>query len=99
MFTGLVSWVPKGLGEGTDTSVREEGWIKEEFVFHDEPVILEHGNYEITKDRVFARYSINGKIRKVLNKGRHVTVYLLGQEWSVTSQGFIMTEFLMWRDI
>ena len=76
-----------------------EGWIKEDFVFYDEPVILEHGNYEVTKDNVFARYSRGGRIRKKLMKGREVTVYLLGQEWSVTSQGFIKTEFLKWLDI
>ena len=76
-----------------------EGWIKEDFVFYDEPVILEHGNYEVTKDNVIARYSKGGRIRKKLMKGRRVHVYLLGQDWSVTSQGFIKTEFLMWLDI
>ena len=76
-----------------------EGWIKEDFVFNDEPVILEHGNYEVTKDNVYARFSKGGRIRKKLMKGRKVTVYLLGDEWSVTSQGFIKTEFLMWLDI
>jgi len=28
LFTRLVIWVPKGRGEGTDTFVREKGWIK-----------------------------------------------------------------------
>ena len=72
-----------------------EGWVKSDFLGEWEPEIYPDGMKMVTtKGRVNARFSINGKIRKRLGKGAAVTVWAIAEDWSVTSQGMIKSEFL-----
>ncbi len=76
-----------------------EGWIRSDFVSIWEPEDYgpEGAVYETICGNVFGRYSMRkGKnvYSTLKKKGTRVLVYLMGAEWSVTSKGFIMTEFL-----
>lgn len=72
-----------------------EGWIREDYLSFTEPEVYEDGRtFETTCGNLFARYSIKGNRCAKLKKGVRVTVYLAADEWSVTSRGFIKTEFL-----
>ncbi len=75
-----------------------EGWIRGDYVAGSEPVIIDGGaKYKTKMSNVLARYSMRRKkesVRKRLEKDVWVTVYLLGDEWCVTSQGYIMTDLL-----
>jgi len=73
-----------------------EGWIRGDFLSFYEPEYWPEGRkFETTAGNLNARFSIRGNIRKRLGKGVTLTVYLCSEEWSVTSQGFIQTKFLM----
>ena len=72
-----------------------EGWIRGDFLSDFEPEIYPEGRtFRTTHGKVYARYSIRGNKRATLKKGAKVTVYMLADEWAVTSKGYIMTEFL-----
>lgn len=71
-----------------------EGWISNGFIVWDEP---EEVNTEMTissKGRVALRRSIGGNRRKWGHNDDKLKVYWVSDEWSVTDQGFIKTEFL-----
>lgn len=73
-----------------------EGWIHSGYLaIDDEPDDVGSGIFITLKDKVNARACINGRIRKKLKKGTRLEVYLLTGEWSVTSEGFVKTEFLI----
>ena len=71
-----------------------EGWIREDFLSLEAPEDLGSGICQTTEPNVWARYSAAGKPRKRLKKGTVVKLYITTAEWSVTSQGFVMTQFL-----
>jgi len=73
-----------------------DGWIRGDHLSFTEPEIFEGGKlYVTTKKNLIARYSIKGNVfRKFKKKGVQVKVYLMADEWSVTSQGYIMTKYL-----
>lgn len=72
-----------------------EGWVKTEFLDDWEPELFREGTKMVTvKDNVNARYSLNGKRRKLLRKGSKVTVWAISEDWAVTSQGMIMADLL-----
>lgn len=77
-----------------------EGWIRGDYLSFTEPVVYKEGKlYHTTKANLIARFSIRGNVRrKFRKKGVTVTVYLMAEEWAVTSQGFIMTRFLEAED-
>ena len=72
------------------------GWVRGDFLSFSEPEIFEGGKtFVTTRGNLKARYSIRGNVRKKFKKkGVEVKVYLMADEWSVTSQGFIMTKYL-----
>jgi len=72
------------------------GWIRGDFLSFTEPEVFEGGKlFRTTRKNLKARFSINGNIRRKFKwKGIVVRVYLMAEQWSVTSQGFIMTKFL-----
>lgn len=72
------------------------GWVRGDFLSFTEPEMFEGGKeFVTTRKNLKARYSIRGNVRKTFRKkGVCVKVYLMSEEWSVTSQGFIMTKFL-----
>ena len=69
-----------------------EGWVSTGFVTGE--MTIETRTARISRDKVACRRSIKGNRRKWLQKGDVVTVYAHSDEWAITSQGFIMTEFL-----
>lgn len=72
------------------------GWIRGDYLSFSEPEVFKDGKqFRTTVGKLVARFSIRGNIRrKFKSAGAIVTVYLMADEWSVTSEGFIMTEFL-----
>ena len=79
----------------TIPSENGEGWIRGDFLVFTEPEIYPEGKiFETTNGKLYARYSIRGNKRKTLKKGVKVTVYMMSEDWAITSQGFIMSKFL-----
>lgn len=71
------------------------GWIRGDYLVFDKPVNYAGGKLMWTsRKNVYARYSIRGNKCAKLRKGTKVMVYMMSEEWSVTSRGFIMTKFL-----
>lgn len=73
-----------------------EGWIRGDHLSFTEPVVYEEGKaYKTTRGKLSARKSINGEIVKRIKKaGTQVTVYMISEDWAVTSAGYIKSEFL-----
>ena len=71
-----------------------EGWIYGGLLVSTPPEAREIRMQIQASGRVAARQYINGKRNKWLRTGREVTVYAISQEWSITDQGYIQTEFL-----
>lgn len=72
------------------------GWVRGDFLSFSEPEVFEGGKkFVTTRGNLKARFSIRGNVRrKFKKKGVEVKVYLMADEWSVTSQGYIMTKYL-----
>lgn len=72
-----------------------EGWVRGDYLSMTEPKMFPEGElYETTHGSLYARYSIRGNKCAKLKKGVIVKVYLMAEEWSVTSRGYIMTKYL-----
>ena len=71
-----------------------EGWVSKGYVVYSEAV--QDGNqYKIdAKGRVACRRSVNGTRRRWLLNGDILTVYMVSDEWCLTSEGFVKTEFI-----
>lgn len=76
-----------------------EGWVHRGFLVDSEPVIEEAEAWIDSKGRVACRRYVNGTRRKWLHKGDKVVIYAWSEEWSLTNQGFIKTEFLSRQEI
>lgn len=71
-----------------------DAWINIGFVT-EYPVTIFNGKTQInSKGRVACRRSINGTRRKWLKDGTEVVIYAFADDWAVTNQGFIQTQFL-----
>ena len=77
-----------GIGEAG------EGWIFAGYVVYDEPVEVNRMACSISKAKLAARKYIGGKVRRWLKNLDEVMVYWMTDEWSVTSSGFVRTEYL-----
>ena len=73
-----------------------EGWIRGDHLSFYEPEIFPDGKtYRTTKGKLVSRKSIGGQInRKFKKAGITVTVYMISEDWAVTSAGYIKSEFL-----
>jgi len=73
-----------------------DGWIRGDHLSFTEPDIYEDGKkFVTTRKKLVTRYSIKGNVfRKFKKAGVEVTVFMMADEWSVTSQGYIMTKYL-----
>ena len=70
------------------------GWIYSGFVT-EYPVTVESIETEIdSRGRVACRRYINGTRRKWLKNGQKVVVFAFADDWTVTNQGFIQTQYL-----
>ena len=71
-----------------------EAWIHMGFVT-ESPVTIFNARTQITsKGRVACRRSINGTRRKWLKDGSEVVIYAFADDWAITNQGFIQTQYL-----
>ena len=71
-----------------------DGWISLGFV-SETPVQTGKNRAKIaSKGRVKARRSVNGTRRKWLKNDCLLWVFGYGEEWAVTSEGFVMTRFI-----
>lgn len=70
------------------------GWINAGFVTEYPVTIINIRTQILSSGRVACRRSINGTRRKWLSDGQNVTVYAFSDDWSITSQGFIKTQYL-----
>ena len=71
-----------------------EGWIYKGLIAGDQPVEINARAVIVSNARVAGRKYANGKIKRWLNNGTEVIVYAVSEEWCVTDQGYIKTEFL-----
>lgn len=71
-----------------------EGWIALGYVIWDEPERIYEKRTIISKGRVKARKTVNGKRRMWLYDGDEVKVYWMSESWSVTNKGFVKSEFI-----
>ena len=71
-----------------------EGWVFSGSLVEDEPVIEEKEARIKSNGRVACRRYVNGARRKWLKNGDKVVVYAWCEEWCITNQGFIKTEYL-----
>ena len=72
-----------------------EGWVHKGYVVYDEP--YKPDVYETTvqsNGRVQARRTIGGKRRCWLKDGQKLKVYMVTDEWAVTSKGFVKTKYI-----
>ena len=71
-----------------------EAWIHMGFVTESPVTIFNARTQIISKGRVACRRSINGTRRKWLKDGSEVVIYAFSDDWAITNQGFIQTQFL-----
>lgn len=71
-----------------------EGWIYKGLLIAERPYVKEWQCQIVTGTRVAARHYIGGKRKGWIKPGQTVTVYAVGAEWSITSRGYVKTEFL-----
>ena len=74
-----------------------EGW--NDHLTGSEPEFFPDGKIFIaTRGKLAVRRSINGEIIKKIKKGTEVKVFYRSEDWSVTSIGYIKSEFLEAED-
>jgi len=72
-----------------------EGWISNSYIVYDEPYKpLFNERCIISTSRVAARRTIGGKVRIWLHDGDVIKVFAISNEWCVTNQGFVKTQFI-----
>jgi len=89
-----------GFAHSSDLSIESgEGWVSEGYLVKDAPT-YDGGTYPIKSNgRVSCRQWINGKRSKWLDHGDSVTIIFRSDEWCLTTDGYVRTEFidLDWR--
>ena len=71
-----------------------EGWVAKGYIVYSEPYADGHRYPVHAKGRVAARRTVNGTRRRWLHDGDILTVYMVSDEWCLTSQGFVKTEYI-----
>ena len=71
-----------------------DGWVSKGFIVYSEPRQDGHVYQIRTTGRVACRRSIGGTRRRWLYDGDILTVYMVSDEWCLTSEGFVKTEFI-----
>ena len=70
------------------------GWIHSGYVVYEEPTLVNKLAYSISSARVACRKYIGGKVRKWLKNLDEVMVYWMTDDWCVTNEGFVKTDYL-----
>ena len=71
-----------------------EAWIHSGFVTEYPVTVLKARTQIHSKGRVACRRSINGTRRQWLKNGSEVVIFAFADDWAITNQGFIQTQFL-----
>jgi hypothetical protein len=72
-----------------------EGWVASGYIVTDAPQI-ETVEAKVDADgRVACRRAIGGNRRKWLHAGDQLTLYASSAEWSITSEGFVRTQYIL----
>lgn len=71
-----------------------DGWVSKGFIVYSEPCEDGHVYPISSTGRVACRRSIGGTRRRWLYDGDILTVYMVSEEWCLTSEGFVKTEFI-----
>ena len=79
-------------GIGTEDG---EGWVASGYIVTDAPQIETVEAWIDADGRVACRRAIGGNRRKWLHRGDALTLYASSAEWSVTSEGFVRTQYIL----
>ena len=71
-----------------------DGWVACNYIIFDEPIHIDREATVISKGRLAARNTINGKVKKWLKPYSTLKVYYLTEEWCVTDKGYVKTKYL-----
>ena len=74
----------------------DDGWIHAGYLVEDPPSILEEETRyrNCSNGRVALRNYVDGKRRSWAKSGANLTVLVMSDDWSLTTRGFIKTEYL-----
>jgi len=70
------------------------GWISTGYIVYDEPIIMNRTATVYCEGRLAVRKCVGGKIIKWLKPGQQVTIVCYSNEWCLTDNGYVRTEFL-----
>lgn len=71
-----------------------DGWVSCKYIVFDEPVYINREATVISKGRLAARNTINGKVKRWLKPQSTLTVYYMTEEWCVTDKGYVKTKYM-----
>ena len=85
-----------GFAHCVDTTFETcECWVYGGYIIYDEPEWMDGRTATVVSNgRLAARRNCTGSVRKWLNNGTEIQVYWLSDEWCVTDEGFVMTEYI-----
>ena len=72
-----------------------DGWVASGYIVTDQPQIETVRAWIDSQGRVACRRAIGGDRRKWLRDGDQITLYASSAQWSITSEGFIQTEYIL----
>ena len=85
-----------GYAHITDANTESgEGWVSTAYIVMDPPMVESVRAWVDADGRVACRRSIGGNRRKWLRGGDELILYASSAEWSVTSEGFIQSQYII----
>lgn len=72
-----------------------EGWVDSGYIVTDAPQVETVAAKVDADGRVACRRAIGGNRRKWLHAGDALTLYASSAEWSITSEGFVQTQYIL----
>lgn len=72
-----------------------EGWVASGYIVTDAPQVETVAAKVDADGRVACRRAIGGNRRKWLHAGDALTLYASSAEWSITSEGFVKTQYIL----
>ena len=70
------------------------GWIYGGYVVYDEPERVTCTATVVSRGKLAARKYIKGKVRKWLHNADELRVFWISDDWTITNEGFVKTEYL-----
>lgn len=72
-----------------------EGWVASGYIVDNKPQIETVRAWVDAEGRVACRRSAGGDLRRWLDEGQELILYASSAIWSVTSEGFVRTEYIL----